>query len=56
MGYAFRHFLREKEKYIWIPFLDPEDIVLSLGAIWNFDKGQGCPELISDYGAQRAGL
>jgi len=28
-----------KEKYIWVPFLDPEDIkILSLGAIWNFSK------------------
>jgi len=27
-------FLREKKKYIWVPFLDPEDIkILSLGAI-----------------------
>jgi hypothetical protein len=31
-----------KGKYIWVPFLDPENIkVLSLGAIWNFDKGTG---------------
>jgi hypothetical protein len=35
-------FLREKKKYIWVPFLDPEDItILSLGAIWNFSKGTG---------------
>jgi len=28
--------------YIWVPFLDPEDIkILSLGAIWNFGKGTG---------------
>jgi hypothetical protein len=28
--------------YIWVPFLDPEDIkVLSLGVIWNFGKGTG---------------
>jgi len=34
-------FEREK-KYIWIPFLDPEDIeILSLGAIWNCSKGTG---------------
>jgi hypothetical protein len=40
---------------IWVPFLDPEDIKrLSLVAIWNFSKEQGCTELISDYGAQRA--
>jgi hypothetical protein len=31
--------LREKKKYIWVPFLDPEDIKLCLGAIWNFNKG-----------------
>jgi len=25
--------------YIWVPFLDPEDIkILSLGAIWDFGK------------------
>jgi hypothetical protein len=34
--------LREREKYIWVPFLDVEAIiVLSLGAIWNFSKGRG---------------
>jgi len=33
-----------KGKYIWIPFLDPEDIkILSLGAICNFCKGTGLP-------------
>jgi len=26
-----------KGKYIWVPFLDREDIkILSLGVIWNF--------------------
>ena len=31
-----------REKYIWVPFLDPEAIkILSLGAIWNFSKGTG---------------
>jgi hypothetical protein len=35
------HFERNG-KYIWVPFLDPEDIkVLSWGAIWNFGKGRG---------------
>jgi len=35
-------FLRERKKYIWVPFLDPEDInILSLGASWNFSKGTG---------------
>jgi len=28
-----------KGQYIWVSFLDPEDIkILSLGAIWNFGK------------------
>ena len=28
--------------YMWVQFLDPEDIkILSLGAIWNFGKGTG---------------
>jgi len=32
----------EKKKYIWVPFLEPEDIkILSLGAIGNFSKGTG---------------
>jgi hypothetical protein len=48
---------KRKGKYIWVPFLDPEDIkILSLGPSGTFVKGQGCPELISDYGAQRAHL
>ena len=43
-GVHFTGFLKEKKKYvyIWVPFLDPEDIkCLSLGAIWNFSKGTG---------------
>jgi hypothetical protein len=33
---------KTKGKYIWVPFLDPEDItILGLGAIWNFGKGTG---------------
>jgi hypothetical protein len=36
--------LKEKKKYIWVPFLDPEGIkILSLGAIWKFGKGTGFP-------------
>jgi hypothetical protein len=32
----------QKGWYIWVPFLDPEDIKsISLGAIWNFGKGTG---------------
>jgi hypothetical protein len=31
-----------KGKYIWVPFLGPEDInILSLGAIWNFGQVTG---------------
>jgi len=31
-----------KGKCIWVSFLDPQDIqILSLGVIWNFDKGTG---------------
>ena len=56
-GVCLLGFLRNKNKYIWVPFLDPEDIqILNPGAIWNFSKGTGSPELILDYGAQRAHL
>ena len=42
---------------MWVPFLDSEDIdIIILGAIWKLVKGQGCPELISDYGVQSARL
>jgi hypothetical protein len=35
-------FFERKEKYMWVPFFDPEDIkILSLRAIWNFAKGTG---------------
>jgi len=41
-GGLFVRIFERKEKYIWVPFLDPEDIkILSLGAIWNFGKGTG---------------
>jgi len=41
-GGSFAGTFERKEKYIWVPFLDPENIkVLSLGAIWNFSKGTG---------------
>jgi len=48
--------LREKKStYIWFPFLDPEAIkILSLGPSGTLVKEQGSPELILDYGAQRA--
>ena len=41
-GIRLPGFFKRKGKYIWVPFVDPEDIkVLSLGAIWNFDEGRG---------------
>jgi len=41
-GVRFPGLLREKKKYIWVTFLNPEDIkILSLGATWNFSKGTG---------------
>jgi hypothetical protein len=41
-GGSFAGTFERKEKYIWVPFLDPEAIkILSLGAIWNFSKGTG---------------
>jgi hypothetical protein len=41
-GGSFARTFERKEKYIWVPFLDPEIIqILSLGAIWNFSKGTG---------------
>ena len=46
-----------KGNYIWVAFLDPEDIkILCLGTIRNLVNGQGSHELISDHGAQRACL
>jgi hypothetical protein len=48
---------RKKRSICGFLFLDPEDIEsLSVRPIWNFSKEQGSPELISDYGAQRACL
>jgi hypothetical protein len=39
-GGSFAGTFEIKEKYIWVPFLDPEAItILSLGAIWNFSTG-----------------
>ena len=47
----------ERKEDIWVPFLDLEAIkILCLGSIWNFSEEEGCPELISDYEAQRACL
>jgi hypothetical protein len=41
-GVCLPGFLKKKKKYIWVPFLDPEDTkILSLGAICNFIKGTG---------------
>jgi len=41
-GGLFAGTFERKEKYIWVPFLDSEDIkILSLRAIWNISKGTG---------------
>jgi hypothetical protein len=41
-GGSFSRIFERKKKYIWVPFLGPEDIkILSLGAMWNFSKGTG---------------
>jgi len=46
-----------KEKYIWVPFFDPEGIkILSLGPSETLVKEQGSTVFILDYGAQRAHL
>jgi hypothetical protein len=43
-GGSFAGTFERKEKYIWVPFLDREAImILSLGAICNFSKGTGLP-------------
>jgi hypothetical protein len=54
-GVRFPGLLREK--YVWVPVLDPEAIkISSLGAIWNLVKEQSSSELILDCGVQRACL
>jgi hypothetical protein len=56
-GGSFAGTFERKEKYIWVPSLDPEAIrTLSPGPSGTVVKGQGSPELILDYGAQRARL
>ena len=41
-GVRLPGFLEKRKKYIWVPFLDPEDItILRLGAILNCSKGRG---------------
>jgi len=41
-GDSFAGTFERKGQYIWVSFLDPEDIkILNLGAIWNFGKGPG---------------
>jgi len=53
-GGSFSGTFERKEKYMWVPFLDPEAIkILSLGRSGTLVKEQGSPELIFDYGAQR---
>jgi hypothetical protein len=56
-GVPFAGTFERKEKYIWVPLLDPQAIkILSLGPSGSIVKEQGSPELILDYGAQRARL
>ena len=41
-GISLPGIFETKKKYIWVPFLGPEDIkILRLGAIWKFGKGTG---------------
>jgi len=41
-GGSFAGTFERKEKYIWVPLMDPDAIkILSLGAIWIFGKGTG---------------
>ena len=41
-GGSFAGTFERKEKYMRVPFLEPEAIkILSLGVIWNFSKGTG---------------
>jgi hypothetical protein len=41
-GCSFAGTFERTEKYIWVPFLDPQAIeILSLGAVWSFGKGTG---------------
>jgi hypothetical protein len=55
-GIRLQGLLREK-KSSWVPFLGPEAIKICLGGpSGNLVKEQGSPELILDYGAQRACL
>jgi hypothetical protein len=42
VGICLRRGFKRKVKYIWVTFLDPENIkILSLEAIWNFGTGTG---------------
>jgi len=41
-GIRFPARFERNRKYIWVPFLDPEDIkIISLVAIWKFGKWTG---------------
>ena len=57
-GGSFAGTFERKGKYIWVPFLDPENIqILSLGGpSGTLVKKQGSPEFILYYGVQRAHL
>jgi hypothetical protein len=55
-GFVYWDFLREKEN-AFSSILDPKDInILSLGPSGTLGKEEDSPELISDYGAQKACL
>jgi len=43
-------FERKRKGVSGFLFLDPKDVKVKSGAIWNFSKEQGSTELISDYG------
>jgi len=54
-GGSFAETFERKEKYIWVPFLDPEATkILSLEPYGTLGNEQGTPEFMLDYGSQRA--
>ena len=50
MGLFTGTFERKRKGVSGFLFLDPKDVKVKSGAIWNFSKEQGSTELISDYG------
>jgi hypothetical protein len=50
LGFVFLDFIEQKRMHIWIPFpWTQRTLKLSLGAIWNFSKEQGCNEMVFVY-------